>query len=79
MTLDELFNDPYYWSNNKRRMHGLKPIRKNKERIKKIAHSVDLFNAIELEVENQLQMRLNSFFDNFANINEIEAGDKNEL
>ena len=75
-TLNELFNDPYYWSNNKRRVHGLKPIRKNKERIRKIAHSVDLFNAIESEIENQIQANLNSYFDNFVNIKEVNLGDE---
>lgn len=76
MTLDELYNDPYYWSNNKRRMHGLKPIRNNKKRIQKIIHSVDLFNAIELEVEKSLQGYLNSYFNNFVDIDKIEIGEK---
>lgn len=75
MELDELFNNPYYWNNNKRRYNGLKPIRNNKKRIKKITHSTELFNAISTELEEQVLKAINNSFSKFVDIKDINMGD----
>ena len=74
--IDTLFNNPYYWNNNKRRLHGLKPIRNNKKRINQILHSQELFNAIEEEIDKQYEQEIIKQFDNFATIRNIPWGDK---
>lgn len=77
MSLNDLFSNPYYWTNNKRRMHGLNPIRNNKARIKKLLHDPIFFKAIEQEIEKQFIEEMNKIFNNFTNIKDIKAGDVN--
>lgn len=74
--MDEIFNNPYYWSNNKRRLNGLRPFRNNKKRIKKIIHSQELFNAISIELEKQCVKEAIKVIDKMANIKDIALGDK---
>lgn len=42
----EFLNDPAHWSNNKRRLHGMGPLRKQSNRKSKNIFSAVLFNAL---------------------------------
>lgn len=42
----EFRNDPTHWSNNKRRLHGMGPLRKQSNRKRKNMFSAVLFNAL---------------------------------
>lgn len=77
MTLDKILDNPYYWTNNKRRMHGLKPIRKDKKRIRRLLKSPEFFDAINQEFEKRIIEEVNKLFNNFADIKDIKAGDAN--
>lgn len=47
MALEEYRNDPTHWSNNKRRLHGMGPLRKQSNRkSRKNMFSAVLFNAL---------------------------------
>lgn len=71
MTLNGISDNPYYWSNNKRRMHGLKPIRKDKKRIEKLIKSPEFFDVIEQELEKRIIEEVNKSFNNFVDIKDI--------
>lgn len=44
--LEEFWNDPTHWSNNKRRLHGMGPLRKQSNRKSKNMFSAVLYNAL---------------------------------
>lgn len=75
MRINELFNDPYYWNNNKRRYNGLKPIRNNKRRIEKIIHNVELFDAISNEIDAMILTTADEIFSKLVDIKDINTGD----
>lgn len=74
-TLDDL-NNPIFWSNNKRKLHGLPLRRKIKQKDIFEYYKSDLFNLIEAEMEKQIEEAVIKSVDKFVDIKNINAGEK---
>ena len=75
--------DPRHWTNNKRRLHGLCEFRgklNDKDRFnpptQKIIASNDGVEAFCRLVEEEQKKSLNTLFENFADIKDVQLGDR---
>lgn len=76
----EFYNNPYHWTNNKRRRNGLKPLRKSKNRSLTFGSYNDptFFYMIEDLIAEVLEKSLNfNFFNKFVEVKNFYDGDKN--
>lgn len=71
-------SDPQYWTNNKRKMHGLPVRRKQGKKSRKYyyyqKHKQQLFGLIEEAIDQVLPQKINEAYGQFAEIKEIPYG-----
>lgn len=63
------------WSNNKRRLHGLKPLRKNAKRKKRAEAARYLYDEIEKMLSEFVPEMIEKTFDNFTDVRSVEIGE----
>ena len=75
----EFYDNPLYWSNNRRRRHGLPPLRgeMNKYRLKRCSAfhpSAKLFCLLDDVITEKLKRNLQSYFDSFVAVHNRKKG-----
>ena len=79
--VQEYKTNPDYWSNNKRKMHGI-PMRRKPSKIKTKTywyrkHQKQFFNMIEFAIDETIGEITPKFYNDFVDIRDFECGDKN--
>lgn len=78
----DFYANPYHWTNNKRKLHGLHTIRKpinNKSRTRFSTNWVwMIYEELVDKIEKTIEMYIQSgkLFEDFVDIRKIELGDK---
>lgn len=83
MDVDETF----FWSNNKRRMHGLPLVRQcgyqkrkiNRKKQQFEIKKVGIFKYIEKCINEEMNKIIKNNFSSFANVRDFSLGDKNNF
>ena len=80
-TVKEYKTNPDYWTNNKRKMHGI-PMRRKPSKIKTKTywyrkHQKQFFNMIEFAIDETIGGITPKFYNDFVDIRDFESGDKN--
>lgn len=65
--------NPLHWTNNKRRINGLKPLR-GKSNKNKFNPPLELVLLIEAAIEEENQKYIKKIIDNLPNIEDIKCG-----
>ena len=78
---EEYKTNPDYWSNNKRKMHGI-PMRRKQNKIKRKTywyrkHRQQFLNIIEFIIDETIGGIIPKFYNDFVDIRDFECGDKN--